>query len=55
MLVVSVKILYGGHSEEAGMVAAHCHAGAYNNRCTIVVDDPPCRHTGFSGGSPQLR
>ena len=21
------------------MVAAHCHAGAYNNRWTIVVDD----------------
>src|SRR5436853_590602 len=39
MLVVSVKTLYGGHSKQAGMVAAHCHAGAYNNRWTIVVDD----------------
>jgi 4-hydroxy-3-polyprenylbenzoate decarboxylase len=39
MLVVSIKTLYGGHSKQARMVAAHCHAGAYNNRWTIVVDD----------------
>jgi 3-polyprenyl-4-hydroxybenzoate decarboxylase len=39
MLVVSIKTLYGGHSKQAGMVASHCHAGAYNNRWTIVVDD----------------
>ena len=39
MLVVSIKTLYGGHSKQAAMVAAHCHAGAYNNRWTIVVDD----------------
>src|SRR6516164_8150460 len=30
----------GGHpGRAAGMVASHCHAGAYNNRWTIVVDD----------------
>jgi UbiD family decarboxylase len=39
MLVISVKTLYGGHSKQAAMVASHCHAGAYNNRWTIVVDD----------------
>jgi 4-hydroxy-3-polyprenylbenzoate decarboxylase len=39
MLVVSIKTLYGGHSKQAAMVASHCHAGAYNNRWTIVVDD----------------
>ena len=39
MLVISINTLYGGHSKQAAMVAAHCHAGAYNNRWTIVVDD----------------
>ena len=39
LLVISIKTLYGGHSKQAAMVAAHCHAGAYNNRWTIVVDD----------------
>jgi 4-hydroxy-3-polyprenylbenzoate decarboxylase len=39
MLTVSIKTLYGGHSKQAGMVAAHCLAGAYANRWTIVVDD----------------
>jgi UbiD family decarboxylase len=39
MLTVSIKQLYGGHSKQAGMVASHCHAGAYCNRWTVVVDD----------------
>lgn len=39
LLVVSIKQLYGGHAKQAGMVASHCHAGAYCNRWTIVVDD----------------
>ena len=26
-------------AKQAGMVASHCHAGAYCNRWTIVVDD----------------
>ena len=38
-LTVSIKQLYGGHAKQAGMVASHCHAGAYCNRWTIVVDD----------------
>jgi UbiD family decarboxylase len=38
-LTVAIKQLYGGHAKQAGMVAAHCHAGAYCNRWTIVVDD----------------
>jgi UbiD family decarboxylase len=38
-LTISIKQLYGGHAKQAGMVAAHCHAGAYCNRWTIVVDD----------------
>ena len=36
---VSIKQLYGGHAKQAGMVAAHCLAGAYCNRWTIVVDE----------------
>ncbi len=36
---VAIKQLYGGHAKQAGMVAAHCLAGAYCNRWTIVVDD----------------
>ncbi len=36
---ISIKQLYGGHAKQAGMVASHCHAGAYCNRWTIVVDD----------------
>ena len=39
MLTVSIKQLYGGHAKQAGMVPSHCHAGAYCNRWTIVVDD----------------
>jgi 4-hydroxy-3-polyprenylbenzoate decarboxylase len=39
MTVVSIKQLYGGHSKQAGMIAAHCLAGAFCNRWTIVVDD----------------
>ena len=38
-LTVSIKQLYGGHAKQAGMVASQCHAGAYANRWTIVVDD----------------
>jgi UbiD family decarboxylase len=36
---ISIKQLYGGHAKQAAMVAAHCHAGAYCNRWTIVVDE----------------
>jgi 4-hydroxy-3-polyprenylbenzoate decarboxylase len=36
---VAIKQLYGGHAKQAGMVASHCHAGAYCNRWTIVVDE----------------
>jgi UbiD family decarboxylase len=38
-LTVSIKQLYGGHAKQAGFVASQCHAGAYSNRWTIVVDD----------------
>jgi UbiD family decarboxylase len=38
-LTIAIKQLYGGHAKQAGMVASHCHAGAYCNRWTIVVDD----------------
>ena len=38
-LTVSIKQLYGGHAKQAGLVASQCHAGAYSNRWTIVVDD----------------
>ncbi|TMJ79450.1 MAG: UbiD family decarboxylase [Alphaproteobacteria bacterium] len=52
MLVISIKTLYGGHSKQAAMVASHCHADAYNNRWTIVVDDDP---TNFSARPDVLR
>jgi len=38
-LIVSIKQMYAGHARQAGMVATHCHAGAYANRLTVVVDD----------------
>ncbi len=38
-LTIAIKQLYGGHAKQVGMVASHCHAGAYCNRWTIVVDD----------------
>jgi 4-hydroxy-3-polyprenylbenzoate decarboxylase len=38
-LTVSIKQMYAGHSKQAGLVAAHSLAGAFNNRWTIVVDD----------------
>jgi len=38
-LIVAITQLYAGHAKQAGMVAAHCHAGAYANRLTVVVDD----------------
>ena len=38
-LTVSIKQMYGGHSKQAGLVAASCHAGAYANRWVVVVDD----------------
>ncbi len=38
-LTVSIRQMYGGHSKQAGLIAAQCHAGAYNNRWVVVVDD----------------
>lgn len=38
-LTISINQLYGGHAKQAGMVAAHCHAGAYCNHWTVVVDE----------------
>jgi UbiD family decarboxylase len=38
-LTVSIKQMYGGHSKQAGLIAASCHAGAYSNRWVVVVDD----------------
>ncbi len=37
--VVALKQMFGGHAKQAGHIAAQCHAGAYANRWTIVVDD----------------
>ncbi len=39
MIVVSIKNLYAGHSRQAGMIAAQCHAGAYGTSYIVVVDD----------------
>ena len=38
-LTVSIRQMYGGHSKQAGLIASQCHAGAYCNRWTVVVDD----------------
>ena len=38
-VTVSIKQMYGGHAKQAGLIASQCHAGAYANRWTIVVDD----------------
>lgn len=39
LLAVTIKQRYGGHSKQAGYVAAMCHSGAYAGRYVIVVDD----------------
>lgn len=36
---VSIKQMYAGHAKQAGLIASQCHAGAYANRFTVVVDD----------------
>ena len=38
-LTISIKQMYGGHAKQAGLIASQCHAGAYANRWTIVVDE----------------
>jgi UbiD family decarboxylase len=38
-LTVAIKQQYAGHSKQAGIVAAQCHAGAYANRFVVVVDE----------------
>jgi len=38
-LTVAIKQMYGGHAKQAGLVASQCHAGAYCNRWTVVVDE----------------
>lgn len=37
--VIALKQMYGGHAKQAGFIASQCHAGAYANRWTVVVDD----------------
>ncbi len=37
--VVAIRQRYAGHSRQAGLIAANCHANAYLGRFTIVVDD----------------
>jgi len=39
LLGVSIDQRYGGHSAQAGHVAAMCHVGAYTGRYVVVVDD----------------
>ncbi|HWP35478.1 MAG TPA: UbiD family decarboxylase [Thermodesulfobacteriota bacterium] len=38
-LVVAIEQRYPGHARQAGLIASQCHAGAYANRYTVVVDD----------------
>jgi UbiD family decarboxylase len=37
--VISLQQRYAGHSKQAAMLAANCHAGNYLGRFVIVVDD----------------
>ncbi|MDP6559318.1 MAG: UbiD family decarboxylase [Candidatus Binatia bacterium] len=37
--VVAIKQKYPGHAKQAGVLAAQCFSGGYQNRFTIVVDD----------------
>ena len=37
--VVAIRQRYAGHSRQAALIAANCHANAYLGRFTIVVDD----------------
>ena len=37
--VISIKQAYPGHSKQAAMLAANCHAGNYLGRFVIVVDE----------------
>ena len=39
IIVVSIAQRFGGHSRQAGYIAAQCQAAAYMNRFVIVVDD----------------
>jgi 4-hydroxy-3-polyprenylbenzoate decarboxylase len=38
-VAVSIKQQYPGHAKQAGMIAAHCYAGAYLNKFVVVVDE----------------
>ena len=37
--VVAIKQRYPGHAKQAGVIAAQCFSGGYQNRFTVVVDD----------------
>ena len=37
--VISIKQAYGGHSKQAGMMAASCQSGSYLGRFVVVVDE----------------
>jgi len=39
LTVVSIKQRYAGHARQAGNIATQCHAGAFNGRYVIVVDE----------------
>ena len=37
--MVAIKQRYPGHAKQAGVIAAQCFSGGYQNRFTVVVDD----------------
>ncbi len=37
--IIALRQMYAGHAKQTALVAAQCHAGAYANRWTVVVDD----------------
>ena len=37
--VIAIRQAYPGHSKQAAMLAANCHAGAYLGRFVVVVDE----------------
>lgn len=38
-VTIAVKQMFAGHSQQAGLIAAQCHAGGYANRFVVVIDD----------------
>jgi 4-hydroxy-3-polyprenylbenzoate decarboxylase len=38
-LTIAIEQMYPGHAKQVGLIASQCHAGAYANHYTVVVDE----------------